>query len=405
MALSLAAHRAAASPVFLAAVSDEVTRETVRQAAAQFGWPAARVRDGGVAQAREILAEGASPSLLLVDVGDSPDPLAELDALAEVCEPHTKVLALGRTNDIGLYRALMRLGLSEYLVKPVSAEALVDALRRAQQSEAAQPEAARAARVIAFVGARGGVGTTALAVSAAWSLAREHERRTVLLDLDMQFGAAALSLDLDPERGLREILSNPERIDSLLISSAMTHAGDRLHILSAEEPLEDDIDVAPGGLQALLGAMDDGCDLIVVDVPRRADRLTRDVLARADLVVVVTDLTLPAMRDAQRLLAFLKGSRSKGEVLLVANRLGGAAGELPPAEFAKGAGASLAFTLPADAKIAEAAAEQAKPLVEIAGKSPLGTELRALAARLAGAETAPAESAEPGAWFKRILGR
>jgi pilus assembly protein CpaE len=406
MALSLAAERKSAPPPFLAAVADEVTREAVRQAAAQFGWPSGRVRDGGAAAIREFLKEGASPEVLLVDVSDSADPVGELDALAEVCEPHTKVLALGRANDIGLYRTLIRMGVSDYLVKPVSAEVLVEALGRARQTTAEARQAAGAARVYAFVGARGGVGTTSLAVSTASTLAREHGKRTVLLDLDLQFGAAALSLDLEPERGLRELLANPERIDSLLATSAMAHAGEGFRILSAEEPLEEDLDVAPAGLQALLGAINEGCDAVVVDVPRRSDALTREALARADVVVVVTDLTLPAMRDAQRLMRLLKTLKPQGSVLVVANRAGGAAGELPQAEFARALGGPLAVVAPADAKAAQAAAEQAKPLVETAGKAPLAAELRKLAARLAGDEAQAVEAAPAAAsLLKRFLGR
>jgi pilus assembly protein CpaE len=405
MALALSAHRQPAAPAFLAAIADEVTREAVRQAVAQFGWPAGRVHGGGVDALGELLKDGGSPAILMVDVSDSADPVAELDALAELCDPHTKVLALGRTNDIGLYRALMRMGVSDYLVKPVSAEALVDALRRAQEVQAPLAEPAPGAKVIAFVGARGGVGTTSLAVSTAWCMAREHGKRTVLLDLDLQFGAAALSLDLEPERGLREILANPERIDGLLLSSAMTHAGEGLRLLGAEEPLEEDVEIAPAGLKTLIAAMDDAADAVVVDLPRRIDGAGREVLASAETVVVVTDLTLPGMRDAQRLTRFLKALRSKGAVLVVANRVGGAAGELPQAEFVKGLGAPLAVSAPADDKAAEAAAEQAKPLLEVAGKSPFAAELRKLAARLVGAEDAPAEAAEPASWLKRVLGR
>lgn len=405
MALALSTHRQSAPPAFLAAIADEVTREAVRQAAGQFGWPAARVQGGGVDAMRELLKDGGSPAILLVDVSDSADPVAELDALAEVCEPHTKVLALGRTNDIGLYRALMRMGVSDYLVKPVSAEALADALRRAQETPAPAVEPAPGARVIAFVGARGGVGTTSLAVSTAWCLAHEHARRTVLLDLDLQFGAAALGLDLEPGRGLREILANPERIDGLLLSSAMIHAGEGLRILGAEEPLEEEVEISPAGVTTLLAAMGDAAEAVVVDLPRRIDRAGREVLASADTVVLVTDLTLTGMRDAQRLTRLLNALRPKGGVLVVANRVGGTAGELPQAEFAKGVGAPLAFAAPADDKAAEAAAEQAKPLLEVAGKTPFAAELRKLAARLAGAETAPAEAPEPASWLKRVLGR
>jgi pilus assembly protein CpaE len=328
-----------------------------------------------------------------------------MDTLAEVCDPHTRVIAIGLANDVGLYRALMRMGVSEYLVKPVAVEALTEALHRAERPQVAEPQRTKPARVMAVIGARGGVGATSLALSAAWSLAHDQQVSTVLLDLDMQFGAAALSLDLEPGRGLREILTNPERMDSLLIGSAMIHQSDRLRILGAEESLEDEIDIGPAGLQALLANLGETCEVVVVDTPRRADRLTRDVLARAEMAIVVTDLSLAGMRDTQRLLALLKTLRPQGGVLVVANRVGGVAGEVPQAEFERGVGAKLDIVVPADAKAAVAAAEQARPLVAAAKASPAAAELRRVAARFTGEPDAPAAEPQKASLLQRLMGR
>jgi len=396
--------RPGAAPAFLATVADAVTRETVRQVAAQFGWPAARVHEGGAAAARELLEKHPAPQVLLVDASDSADPIAAMDALADVCDPGAKVIVLGQANDIGLYRALMRMGVAEYLVKPLSAEVLIETLRRLQRPEAA-PAAARPARVIAVIGARGGVGATSLAVSTAWELAHAHQQRTVLLDLDLQFGAAALSLDLEPGRGLRDILANPERIDALLVASAMTRVGDRLRVLGAEEPLEDEIAVGPEGLRALLDALSETCDAVVIDTPRRGDALAREVLLRADSVVVVTDLTLPAMRDAQRVARLARSLRGGREVLVVGNRVGGVAGEIPQAEFVRGLGCPLDLLAPMDGKAAEASAEHAKPLIETAGKGPLGLEMRRLVARVSGGAPLAEPAEDARSWLKRVLGR
>ncbi|WP_374472529.1 CpaE family protein [Phenylobacterium sp.] len=406
MALPLLAGAPDTAPTFLATVVDDVTREAVRQAAAQFGWPASRVREGGAAAARELLRDAPAPAVLLVDASDADDVLTAMDALAEVCEPHTRVIALGQANDIGLYRALMRMGVSDYLVKPVATETLAEAIARARRTEAPEPAPARPTRVMALVGARGGVGATSLAVSAAWALAGEHQQKTVLLDLDLQFGAAALSLDLETGRGLREILSNPDRIDSLLIGSAMVQHGERLRVLGAEEPLDEEVTLASAGLQALLGGLADDCDAVVVDLPRRTDAVSRDLLARAETVGVVTDLSLAGMRDAQRLLALLKGLRPEGRILLIANRVGGTSGEVPQAEFERGVGAKLDLVVPHDGKMAEAAAQEAKPLLAAARGGPAETALRKLPALLAG--VAPVDAAPEGgaaSWMKRLLGR
>jgi pilus assembly protein CpaE len=394
------------APDFLALVADDVTRETVRHVAAQFGWPQSRVREGGVAAAvAQLRAAGGAPRVLLVDVSGSDEALADMDRLADVCEPHTRVVALGVTNDVSLYRELLRMGVSEYLVKPVSADALGEALRRADRTERPAKPATKPARTLAFVGARGGVGTTSLAVSLGWGLAHEQQLRTVLLDLDLQFGSMALSLDLEPGRGLREILSNPDRIDSLLIGSATTQQSERLRILGAEESLDGEIEVGTDALEALTSALAETADAIVVDVPRRLDTLGREALAQTDVVCLITDLSLPAMRDTQRLLTLLRKTRGDGEVLIVGNRVGGVAGEVPQAEFERAVGAKLDFAMPFDAKAATAAAEQGKPLLATARPGPLAAELRRLATYLAGGDGDDVVQPEKPAWLKRLIGK
>lgn len=388
----------------LAVVADEVTREVVRQAALQLGWPQNRVREGGLAAAVAHLQSHPAPAVLLVDVSDCDDVLAGMDALAEVCEPHTRVVAVGAANDVGLYRRLMALGVSDYLVKPVSADALAEALRDAETRERPAGPKPATCRTMALIGARGGVGATALATSIAWAAAQERKQPTVLLDLDLQFGAACLNLDLEPGRGLRELLANPERIDSLLIGSAVAHAGEQLRVLAAEEPLETELNLRGDGLEELLGALaEGGSEAIVVDTPRRLDPLSRAALARADVAVIVTDLSLPGMRDAQRLLGLMGHVRS-GETLVVANRSGGVAGEVPQAEFERGLGRKLDAILPHDAKAATAAAEQGNPLLATAGQGPLAAELRRLSARILGGETT-VEPAGRESWLKKILGK
>lgn len=392
---------ASVGPAFMAMVCDDVTRELVRQAAHRLGLPPQHVRVGGLASARGAIEASGAPAILLIDASDTAEVLPAIDRLGEVCEAHTRVVVIGAVNDIGLYRGLMQLGVSDYLVKPISAEALAEALGRAANEELpGGPGGGRTARSLALIGARGGVGTTSLAVALACGFARERQRRTVLLDLDLQFGTAALGLDLEPGRGLAELLAHPDRIDSLLVGSAATQAGDRLRVLAAEELLAGPLEVQAGALEALVQSLEPGADEIVLDLPRRLDDLTCAALVGADVVGVVTDLSLAGLRDSQRLLDLLARLRAGGEVLLLGNRVG-APGEAPRADFEKALGRTLDAAVPLDAKAAVAAAEQGASLLA-AKAGPAAAELRRLLDRLCGA----GEAAKPASsdWLGRILG-
>jgi pilus assembly protein CpaE len=379
---------------FLAVVADDVTRETVSRVAAQQGWPHARVERGGIGAALAAV-ERAAPRLLLVDLSDAGEPVAALDALADRCPPDTAVLAIGAVNDVALYRRLIGMGVADYLVKPVSAETLQEALLRAAAPRREAPVApgeARPARVVAMVGARGGVGTTTAAIATAWCMAHEHGLRVTLLDLDLHFGSLALQLDLEARRGLGEALQNPERIDALLLAGAMSNESERLRVLAAEEPLEEDAVIEPDAADALIAALSSDADAIVVDLPRRLDPMHRHVLTAADTVAIVTDLSLPAMRDAARLVALCKRLRSGGSAgtqpLVIVNRVTGGRGEVPQAEFEKAIGAKINAVVPFDGNAATAAAESGKAWPVVARSSKATATFRRLAPLLSGTERA-----------------
>jgi pilus assembly protein CpaE len=275
-------------------------------------------------------------------------------------------------------------------VKPASSDLLADALGRAVRSEGGTPVPAKSARLFAFVGARGGVGTTTLALATAWILAHEVKLRTALIDLDLHFGNLALNLDLEPGRGLREALERPERTDNLLLASAMVRDGDKLPILAAEEPLEDMLGFAPEAATPLLSALRHDYDCIVADVPRSLDAVARKVLAAADQVVVVTDLSLAAVRDSLRLVDLVRAFDAQGKPLIVANQVGAAhRGEIGRPEFERGLAGPVDLAVPFDVKAAVAAARSGKAWPAAAGSSKATVELKRLAARLSGREAKP----------------
>jgi pilus assembly protein CpaE len=395
LALKSPRHEEAAEPRILAFVTDDITRETVSRLVVQLGWRDARIGEGGIAAAAKAIGIGAPPSLLLIDISDNEDPLSALDGLAEHCPPETRVLAIGSTNDVMLYRRLLAMGIVDYFPKPVTAEALHEAMLHASRpAERTAPAAGpMQTRLVALIGARGGVGTTTMASALGWCLAEEHGQRVALLDLDLQFGSLALALDLEPGRGLREALEHPERIDSLLITGAMSGTSEKLRVLAAEEPLDDHPMLDPSAVDPLLGALNDGFDIVIADLPRALDGMARRLLARAETIAIVSDLSLAAMRDAHRLADLMEVLQPGVKPQIIVNRAGAIAkGEVGRADFEKGVGRKIAAIVPWDPKAAMAMAHHGKALPAAAKGSKAASELRKLAAGLSGKGEKPSGS-------------
>src|SRR6516165_2122237 len=192
---------------------------------------------GGIAKAIEYLSEQRSPNLLLVDISGVELPLSKIQELADVCEPGTNVIAIGDRNDVALFRDLQDSGVSNYLVKPVTRDLLARAVAPKVNGSGDMGRAPlKLGKMVSFIGARGGVGTTTIAANFAWHLANRQSRRVALVDLDIQHGDCNLLFNIDTTPGLRDALANPLRVDPLLLERIMTQHGERLFVLGGEEP-------------------------------------------------------------------------------------------------------------------------------------------------------------------------
>jgi pilus assembly protein CpaE len=355
----------------------------VTKAAEEIGAAAPQVTAGTVADAIRRLADVPTPKQLVVDVSGSADPLAAMSSLAEVCDEGTQVIALGDVNDVELYRSLIRNGVQDYLVKPVSAETLVAALSRAEHGPHGEAPP-KIGRLIAVIGARGGVGATTVATNLAWTLAHEHGMRTALVDLDLFFGTCGLSLDLELGRGFREALENPARVDSLFIERAMVREGENLFVLSTEEALDGAFSFDPSALTSLIEHLRRDFQCVVFDFPRFAARRQAHVLTPPSAIMIVSDASLAGMRDTMRLSALLKKTAANAEITVIMNRVGASrTGELSRADFEKGAETKVDQVIPIDIKAFAASTSAGKPVVKVAGRAKATMALRTLARRFA----------------------
>ncbi len=289
------------------------------------------VRRGGVDTAVRELRQQRSPDVLLVDLSGVALKVGAMERLAEVCDPDVSVMALGDSNDIALYRGLQSLGVAEYFYKPLPADQLGQALASLARGANGTGPRARAGKVVAVAGVRGGAGATTLAINLAHRLAAEG-RRVALVDLDLSGGTVALGLDLKPAAALREALEAPERLDDLFLERAVVSAGDRLDVLAAEEGPGHAPEPRPDAVAALLHRLARRYHYVVADLPRGA--LAAPILALAGARLLVSDPSLAGARDALRLSQALGAATPT----LVALNRAGQPGGLSVQDFAKALG-------------------------------------------------------------------
>jgi len=244
---------AAGRPPLMAFVLDAETERALQESSVLTGRGV--IMRGGIAKAIEHLSEQRSPHLLIVDISGIDLPLSQIHILADVCEPGTTVVAVGDRNDVGLYRDLQEAGVSQYIVKPLTRELLVKALSpKPVVSDITRP-GLKLGKMVSFVGARGGVGTTTLVCNLAWHLANRQSRRVALVDLDLQNGDCSLLFNSNTLPGFRDALANPLRLDHLLLDRLMTQIGERLFVLGGEESLHHNLQFTAAAIDALFSVL------------------------------------------------------------------------------------------------------------------------------------------------------
>ena len=384
---------AAPSAVTVAFVQDEVSVKALTIALGAAASDAS-IRQGGIEEAIIATAHDPSPRNLVIDLSGTLEPLAALDRLAEVCRPNTRVIALGETNDIRFYQLLRTAGVAEYLVKPVTSEALravLDATPVIRPEETAvQPVVASECEVVVVVGARGGVGATMVAVALAWLSGESEQRRTVLVDLDLNCGSAALALDVEPGHGLAEALANPDRIDALLLSSATAKLGDHLHLLSSERAMDAGQTIEADAIARLMDGLRQGFQRVILDVPRLDSHILCQAFELADIIVIVTDFSLAGVRDAGRLIVLAEKTGPKARRLIVGNRMGHAKkDELPRSDIEKSLHAKFAVVLPEDGVAVPHALNSGKAVPAASPTSKTAMALQELSGVLGGKSLSP----------------
>lgn len=360
------------------------------------------VHGGGIPAAVRQFQTQSTPNLLLVESAGAQDALmANLAALAEVCQPDTKVVVIGHVNDVILYRELIRQGVSEYLVAPVGPLQLVQTVASLYRSEKAAP----VGRVIAFMGVKGGTGSSTIAHNCAWEMARSSGAETAIVDLDLAYGTAALDFNLDASGGLLEALVQPERVDELLLDRLLVRLGDKLSLLCGPGGVDREVNVEAHAVETILTAMRGNMPQIIVDVPNVWAPWVRFTLLHADQIVLTAEPELASLANTRALMELLKSARPNDQPpSLVLNQVGmPKRPEISAADFRKAAGSEITAIVPFDPQNFGTALNNGKMLIEVAPRSKPAEVLSKLAHGLTGERAVKPGAPEPKPILRKIL--
>jgi pilus assembly protein CpaE len=348
---------------FLAFVFDTDSEEALRAGLADK-LAAPQVRQGGIRLAVRALEKQDSPRILLVDVGDCTEAVAQLDALAEVVAPDVKVLVVGDRTDIEFYRDITRhLGVDDYIAKPLTRDKVATLVGPHVAGIEPDAPAVRGGRVIAVCGARGGVGATTIAVNLALHLAETTHGHVALLDLHLRGGHAAMLTGGRPSAGLRHALENPMAVDSLFLDRVALRAGERLRVFAAEEAFESDPRPVPEGVGKVVDLLRQRFNTIVVDMPMPPGLPERQALAVARQALVVFGPDMASLRDAEAARKMANALTGTGRTMLVLNRAN-QPGALKPQIIAEALGGKPDITIPDLPKQVPQAANLGRPAIE-----------------------------------------
>src|SRR3954470_10220592 len=341
------------------------------------------VQLGGIAAAVDHFRGQVTPNLLIVETRlHGKAALEELDRLAEVCDSATKVVVVGRTNDVELYRELMRRGASEYLIAPVEPLQLIEVISGLYLDPGASP----IGRVVAVVGARGGAGASTVAHNIGWCIAEELHVNTTIVDLDLPFGTVGLDFNDEDSQGVADALTAPERLDDVLLDRLLLKRGDHLSLFTAPAALERDYDAMPEAYEAVVDAVRQTTPCVILDLPHGWSPWIRAALLSADEIVVVATPDLTSLRNAKNLIEVVKNARPNDQApRLVLNQVGmPKRPEIPSKDFAETMGVDPSAIIAFEPALFGQAANNGQMVIELAPKAPVSESVRRLCRVLTG---------------------
>src|SRR6201998_29532 len=362
-----------------------------------------RIQMGGLTAAIEAYQSSPTPNVIILESENrNDDILGALDQLANYCDAGTRVIVIGRTNDVTLYRELVRRGVSDYLIAPIDVLQVV----RSVCGLFSAPDAKPVGRIVAVVGAKGGVGASTIAHNIAFSIARDLMLDSVVTDLDLAFGTAGLDFNQDPAQGIAEAVFSPDRIDTAFIDRLLAKCADHLNLLAAPATLEHVYDFCAAAFDAIFDSLRSTVPCIVLDVPHQWTGWTKQTLVSADDILIVAAPDLANLRNAKNIYDFLKAARPNDHhPHYCLNQVGvPKRPEIKAADFAKALEDDAMAIIPFEPQLFGAAANNGQMIAEISAGHRTAELFRELAQRLTGRSEPKKQISGLSSLFQKLLG-
>jgi len=321
--------------------------------------------NGGIEAAIGTYKDGPSPNLIIVEASQNSDEIISLVLrLAEVCDSGTNLIVLGHVNDVVLYRELKNLGVSEYLVLPINSKSIVDVVAELFVAEGGAP----IGRSIAFIGAKGGAGSSSVAHNVAWSVAHDIKQDALILDMDLGFGTCGLDFNQDPPKGLGDAVFASDSVDSMMLDRLMSKAANHLNLLTAPARLDRTYDFGERDFEQIIELSQQTVPIVILDIPHIWTNWVKYTLGMVDEVIIVAEPDLANLRNAKNLVDSLKLLRpEESSPKLIINQVGMAKRpEIASKEFSASIGCELFGEISFDASTFGAASNNGQMIVEIA---------------------------------------
>jgi pilus assembly protein CpaE len=362
----------------------EQTAAAVRAAAddRRLGKARLSVHMGGMAAAIDAYHTMPTPNVIILETEDRSDVLANLDQLATVCDAGTRVVVIGNANDAAPYRELVRRGVNDYVIGPVETIDIV----RSICSLFSASEAVTSGRIIAVVGAKGGVGSSTVAHNVAWAIARDLALDSVVIDLDLAFGTAGLNYNQDPLQGIANAVFSPDRLDTAVVDRLLAKRTEHLSLLASPASLEQVYDFGVDAFDSIFDTLRMTTPCIVLDIPHQWSGWTRRALVGADDILIVAEPDLANLRNTKNMLNLLKASRPNDRMpLYCLNQVGmPKRPEIDARGFVKTVESQPIASIPFDSRMFGMAANNGQMIAEISANHRIAKTFLQIARRLTG---------------------